>query len=123
MTMETFKITTAGNSTLITDEANSFIVKVEKDKILTEHDSGAILEATLYKEEGTFIPVCSYIFTIMDAQFDFIVDDVDIDAFNEAITFFFNTILGTDYFVRSVPICSSLYVAQARFKPFMKVLS
>jgi len=121
--MQTFKITTAGNSTFITDETNSFIVKVEKDKILTEHDKGAILEAILYKEEGTLIPVCNYTFTVLDAQFDVIVDDLDIEALNEAITFFFNTILGTDYFVRSVPVCSSLYVAQARFKPFMKMLS
>lgn len=120
--METFKITTAGNSTLITDEARSFIVKVEKDRILTEHDKGAILEATLYKEQGTFIPMSNYVFTILDSQYDVIVEDVDIDAFNEAITFFFNTILGTDYFVKSIPICSSLYVGQARFKPFMKVL-
>ena len=121
--METFKITTAGNSTLIIDEGSSYIVKVEKDRILTEHDSDAILEATLYKEEGTFIPVGSYIFTMLDSQHNIISDDVDIDAFNEAITFFFNTILGTDYFVKSIPTYSSLYVAQARFKPFMKVLS
>ena len=124
--MESFNITTAGKSTLIIDEASNIIVKVEKDRILTEHDNGPILEATLYKEEGTFIPVCSYIFTMLDSQFDVIVDDVDdvdIDTFNEAIAFFFNTILGTDYFVKSVPVCSSHYVAQARFKPFMKVLS
>src|SRR4051794_23567245 len=121
--MESFKITTTGNSTFIIDEACSFIVKVEKDKTLTEQDKGAILEATLYKEDGTFIPVCSYIFTMLNSQFDVIVDEVDEEAFNAALTFFFHTILGTDYFVRSVPTCSSLYVEQARFRPLMKALS
>lgn len=66
--MDEFKITLKEKVTIIANEAKNFIVKVEKDRKITDKDTGAILETSLYKEQTTFVPDCCFLFEVIDSS-------------------------------------------------------
>ena len=67
-----------------------------------------MLEATLYVEQGGFLPVCSYLFELLDEELQPTDKEVDIIRFKAAIDFFFNTVMGTDLYVKSMQRASTL---------------
>jgi len=92
-----------------------FKMTIDKSEALTVHDNEAYLEATLYKEDGTFIPGVSLIFKALDEN-DQPLPMVNLSEFRSAVDFFFNTLLDTELYVTSVPKSSAL------FKQYIEVL-
>ena len=107
--MDKFKLTLDEKIAIIAYEAKNFIVKVEKDRKLTDKDTGAILETTLYKEQTTFVPECCFVFEVIDSANNPIFGLVDTKLLYASVNFFFHSILNTTYFVKSIPKFSALY--------------
>ncbi|WP_454804067.1 hypothetical protein [Mucilaginibacter phyllosphaerae] len=67
----------------------------------------ANLEVTVYKEDGTFIPQCSYLFEAVDGAGQPLTD-VAIDDFKKAVDAYCTQVLAVEYFIKSIPRASSL---------------
>jgi hypothetical protein len=105
--MEQFRVSAIGDVIYVHQPEKAFKMSVQKERKL-EHDlNTAILEATLYKEEGVFIPNCNYVFEAV-AEDNRPLDKANIDDFKSAVDFFFTSILNTDLYIKSIPKCSSL---------------
>jgi hypothetical protein len=109
--MEDFRVSTDGKVTLITCAAKGFTMQVEKDRKFMAGENLAFLEATLYREAGTFIPGCSYGFQVIFNDKVPAGGGIDVDLCRSVVSFFFHSILGTPYFITSIPPASSLYAA------------
>ena len=107
--METFNVRNEQDTTIIDWENSAFIIKVNKNRKLSAADKRAVIEATLYKEENTFVKECDFVFEACDKDKKPLQDRVDIDIFNAAITFFFCSVLSTTYFIVNVPAFSSMF--------------
>lgn len=105
--MEDFRVRIDGKVTIIESEENNFKMSAQKDRQVDADRNTALMDAALYKEQGSFINDCNYLFEALDGENE-PVTEVDIDVFKNAIDFFFTSILGTDYYVKSIPKASSL---------------
>jgi hypothetical protein len=107
--METFTLRNELGVTFIDWEDSTCKIKVEKERKLTSVDTGAILEATFYKEDTTFVPECSYTFEALPKATISSKEHIDTELFQAAVSFFFHSVLGTTYFIVSTPLQSSMY--------------
>ena len=107
--MGDFRVTIQGHVTVISNDGSNFFVRVDQGRQLTETDAGVFIEATLYQKLSSFVPVCNYVFEAIDLNYQRIAGMIDIDAIEEAVHFFFYSILGTSYFLKRIPRCSILY--------------
>ena len=82
-------------------------MRVRKNVRLTQDFNTAVLEASLYKEAGSFVQSCSYLFEALDNA-DQPLSEVSIDEFNNAVDFFFTSLLDTDLYIKRIPKTSSL---------------
>jgi hypothetical protein len=112
--MEGYIITTREDITIIEMQNKGFKMRVLKDG--GNHFKGvtALLEATLYIEKNSFVPVCSYFFELLDADNNPSSQCTDVDFFKAAVGFYFNTLLDTELYVISVPKASILCPAERR---------
>jgi len=100
--MDNFIVKTENGVAYISNETVGFIIKAEKNRVLTSHDTGAIMIATLYRETSCFEQVCDYVFEAADTN-------ISTGLFQQAVAYFFTTCLNTSHYVKKVPLCSSLY--------------
>jgi len=107
--MENFRLLFNNNLAIIEQIKQEFWVSVIKNRKLNQEDKGAIIEATHYKEYCVFINEGSYYFEVVDQDYKSVEGEVDLTLFHNSIDFFFKSILDTEYFVKSIPECSSLY--------------
>lgn len=105
--MDDYRVKLAAEGTTIEGFNGSFKMRVRKNVKLTDDTNVAVMEATLYKENGSFIPTGSYLFEALDSQ-DMPVSEVDTDEFGRAIDFFFTSLLDTENYIKSIPRASSL---------------
>ena len=84
-----------------------FKLRVTKDKIAIKGQNTALLEATIYEENGSFIPKCNYLFEAVDNN-DQPLTYVDVAEFKKAVDGYCTQVLATGYYVKSIPKASSL---------------
>ncbi|TWR26815.1 hypothetical protein FPZ42_07190 [Mucilaginibacter achroorhodeus] len=114
--MSDYKVQLSAEGTMIENFSRPFKMRVRKNVKLTEDCSTAVLEAAVYKEDGTFVQTCSYLFEALDSQ-DKPVSEVSLDEFNNAVDFFFTSLLDTEYYIKRTPRASSLcHPAMKAFK-------
>jgi len=102
--MDNFIIKTDNGAAYITNETLGFTIKGEKNRGLTDQDNGAIMIATLYREASGFEQVCDYVFEATNPA-----AAIDAELFHQAVAYFFIIYLNTSYYVKKVPLFSSLY--------------
>ncbi|BAU53550.1 hypothetical protein [Mucilaginibacter gotjawali] len=102
--MDNFIVKTDNGAVYITNETAGFIIRVEKNRLLSPGDKGAIIIATLYREASGFEQVCDYIFEAVNPAVA-----VDASLLQQAVKYFFTCYLNTTYYVKTIPVCSSLY--------------
>jgi hypothetical protein len=102
--MDNFIVKTDMDAVYITNETAGFIIKAEKNRPLTYQDKGAIIIATLYHETAGFEQVCDYFFEAVNPAVA-----VDASLLQQAVKYFFTCYLNTTYYVKKIPVCSSLY--------------
>lgn len=102
--MVNFTVKTDSGAAYITNETAGIMIKAEKNRILTDQDTGAIIIATLYREASGFEQVCDYVFEAVNPA-----AAIDADLFQQAVKHFFNSYLNTSYYVKKIPLFSSLY--------------
>jgi hypothetical protein len=101
------RVTVADTQTIVEQVNSPFKMSVTKNKIADNEPATALLEATVYKEEGAFVRHCTYLFEALDAR-NQPLSHVDIDEFKQAVDLYFAEVLATDYYVKSIPRASSL---------------
>jgi hypothetical protein len=101
------RVTVADTQTIVESIKRPFKMSVVKDKAAPAARNTALLEATLYKEDGSFIRQCSYLFEALDAN-NQPLNYVDVDDFKTAVDLYFTEVLATEYYVKSIPRASSL---------------
>lgn len=102
------------NTVAITDEQEilkgdkqPFKLRVTKDKVAVQGQNTAVLEATIYQENGSFIPQCSYLFEAMDSNHQPLTY-VNADEFKKAVDEYCTKVLAAEYYIKSIPKASSL---------------
>ncbi|QXV63655.1 hypothetical protein INP83_11065 [Mucilaginibacter sp. 21P] len=105
--MSDYKVQLSAEGTTIENFSRPFKMRVRKNVKLTQDCSTALLEASVYKEDGSFVQTCSYLFEALDSQ-DKPVADVSLEEFNRAVDFFFTSLLDTEFYVKRIPRTSSL---------------
>jgi len=113
--MDKFKVATEQGITIITHVEGNLTLRVLDAATTNLPGDTAVIEATLYIEQGGFIPKCSYFFELTDPITHLMNNEADIDNFKAAVDFFFNSVLGTDLYVKSIPKASSLCPAERKY--------
>jgi hypothetical protein len=116
--MEKFKAATEQGITIITQTESNLKLRVLDAATTTLPGDTPVIEATLYIEQGAFIPKCSYFFELIDPVINLINNEADLNNFKAAVDFYFNTVLGTDLYVKSIPKASSLCPAERKHYQF-----
>ena len=117
MEMEDCSVTVAGKQIIIERMKQPFKMRVAKNELAKTNQNTALLEATLYKEDGVFVKNGSYLFEALDSD-NQPVTEVDIDAFKSAVDFFLTSVVGTEHYVKSIPKASSLCHQEMRLFGF-----
>ncbi|MDR3693626.1 hypothetical protein [Mucilaginibacter sp.] len=102
--MDNFIVKTDMDAAYIINETAEFIIKAEKNRLLTNQDSGPIIIATLYRESSGFEQVCDYVFEAVTPA-----AAVDAELLHRAVKYFFTCYLNTNYYIKKIPMFSSLY--------------
>ncbi|MBD1364426.1 hypothetical protein IDJ77_11460 [Mucilaginibacter sp. ZT4R22] len=105
--MSGYTVQMEGGSTIIESVEYMFKMIVQRNRQVSLERNTALIEATLYKEEGAFVRDCNYLFEAIDSD-NIPVCNVKLDVFKSAVDFFFTSILGTDLYVQYIPKASSL---------------
>lgn len=105
--MSDYRVNVSKEPTIIERPKCSFKMSVQRDVKLQEDRNTALLEATLYKESGSFVKSGYFLFEALDKQ-NRPIKEVNIDDFKDAVDFFFTSLLDTEYYVKSIPRTSSL---------------
>ena len=100
-------VTAAGTQTIVETIERPFKMSVYKDKPAGNNQNTALLEATLYREDGAFVKQCTYLFEALDAANQPLYH-ADVDAFKHAVDVYFTQVLATEFYVKSIPRASSL---------------
>src|SRR4051812_3694365 len=111
--MSDYKVSVSKEPTIIERPEGAFKMSVQRDVKLREDRNTALLEATLYKESGSFVKDGYFVFEALDKQ-NQPVKEVNIDDFKDAVDFFFTSLLGTEHYVKSIPRASSLCRAELK---------
>jgi hypothetical protein len=106
--MEEYTITVENGLTIVERLHNPFKMSVKKNRKPLQEANSALLEATLYIEDGVFVKDSSYLFEAIDNQNLPISADVNIDHFKAAVDYFFTNVLKTEYYLQTIPRCSTL---------------
>ena len=93
---------------LIEHPRQAFIVKVYPVSQPAQKPGAALLEGTLYKEEGSFIQAGTYLFEAVTKYFEPVAADVSLNDFKAAAAFYFTAVLQTELFVIGIPETSGL---------------
>ena len=112
--MEKFKVATEQGITIITHVEANLKLRVLDAATTTLPGDTPVIEATLYIEQGGFIPKCSYFFELTDPISNLMNSEVDLENFKAAVDFFFTGVLGTELYVKSIPKASSLCPAERK---------
>jgi hypothetical protein len=115
--MQGYKVNIQDNEVVIEVMESNFKIKVFKAEHAALRDERAILEATQYVEKTSFVPWCSYMFEVIN--FDSL-ESLDMDIFKAAIAFYFNSVLGTELYIVSVPRASLLCPIERKIYEFDK---
>ncbi|TSJ36458.1 hypothetical protein FO440_21740 [Mucilaginibacter corticis] len=110
--MEAYNVTIIGRQTIIKRRTDDFRMQVFQAEDYVLHEGTVSLEATLYIEDRTYIPLRSYVFELIDDHERPLISYHDIDLFKAAVAFYFHAILDTDLFVVSVPLTSHFCPAE-----------
>lgn len=106
--MEAYKVSAAGNFTLIERSGQAFIVKVYPVNQPAQKQGTALLEGTLYKEEGSFMQVGAYVFEAVSKYFEPITTAISLEDFKSAAAFYFMSVLQTELYLVGIPAASAL---------------
>ena len=106
--MEQYSLTIANDLTIIQQLHGKFKMSVHKNRVVNAGAATAIIEGTLYREEGVFVQSCIYIFEALGDDNRPLTDGVNIDDFKRAVDFFFTQVLQTDLYLKGIPRTSSL---------------
>lgn len=106
--MENYKVIIRDGITIIEAAKHELAMQVLNAESVKLSGDTAVLEATLYIEQGGFIPKCSYLFELLDDELKPTDKEVDLNHFKAAVDFYFNTVMGTDLYIKSIPRASTL---------------
>ncbi|MFD0751694.1 hypothetical protein ACFQZS_16200 [Mucilaginibacter calamicampi] len=112
--MDKFTVAAAQGITIITAIETGIQLRVLDAATTTLPGDTPVIEATLYIEQGGFVPKCSYFFELINPVNHLTNGEVDADQLKAGVDFFFHSVLGTDLFVKSIPKASSLCPAERR---------
>jgi hypothetical protein len=113
--MDRYRVFERGGITVIEGVEQGFKMRVFNAETAKHTVGTAILEATLYIEQRSFIPKCSYIFELVNDAFEPTNKDIELSHFKAAVDFFFYSVIGTDLFVKSVPQTSAMRPQELRY--------
>jgi hypothetical protein len=102
-----YRVTETSEQTIAAPAKRPFNMRATKDKLPDSQQHTALLEATLYKEDGAFVKQCTYLFEALDAA-NLPLTYVDINEFKNAVDLYCTGVLHTEYYVKSIPRASSL---------------
>jgi len=105
--MSSYRVNVNKEPTIIERPDSAFKMSVQRDVTLEADRNTALLDATLYKEIGSFVPSAYFLFEALDKQ-NKPLKEVDIDEFKHAVDFFFTSLLDTEHYVKGIPKASSL---------------
>lgn len=111
--MSDYRVNVINELAIIERPMGSFKMSVQRDIIPPDDRNTALLEATLYKETGSFVKSGYFIFEALDRH-NQPIKEVNIDEFKDAVDFFFTSLLDTDHYVKSIPRASSLCAADLK---------
>lgn len=97
----------ANGQAVLEGTTQPFKLRVTKDITAVEGQNTALLEVTVYRENGSFIPHCSYLFEAVDSSGQPLTY-VDLNEFKKAVDEYCADVLATEYYVKSIPKASSL---------------
>ena len=106
--MEQYKVSATSNFVLIEQPGQAFIIKVYPGQQASPKEGTALLEGTLYKEEGTFVQAGTYLFEALTKYFEPITGDISLEDFKSAAAFYFTSVLQTELYLIGIPRQSSL---------------
>ncbi len=112
--MDKFTVSEAQGVTVISAVEHNLKLRVLAAESTTLPGNTAVIEATLYVEQGGFVPKRSYFFELIADKDVLPTEHVSVDIFKAMVDFFFNHVLGTDLFVKSIPRASVLCPAERR---------
>jgi hypothetical protein len=115
--MSGYTVQMESGSTIIERGEDMFKMIVQRNRQVSLERNTALIEATLYKEEGAFVRDCNYLFEAIDSN-NVPVCYVELEVFKSAVDFFFTSILGTDLYVQYIPKASSLCAEQMKVFQF-----
>jgi hypothetical protein len=116
--MEQYTLTIADGLTIIQQLHGSFKMSVHKNRVVDSSAATAIIEGTLYREEGVFVQSCTYIFEALGDDNKPLTDGVNVDDFKRAVDFFFTRVLQTDLYLKGIPRTSGLCNNEMRMFAF-----
>lgn len=116
--MEQYTLTIANDLTIIQQLHGTFKMSVHKNRVVDTDAATAIIEGTLYREEGVFVQSCIYIFEALGDDNRPLADGVSLDDFKRAVDFFFTQVLQTDLYLKGIPRTSSLCSREMRMFAF-----
>ncbi len=117
--MEAYKVKVEIGFTVIETLNPPFKMSVRKDMKAPAEANTALIEATLYKEEGVFVKDCNYLFEALNNHNHPTSQVSNVDDFKAAVDFFFKSVLNTEYYLKTIPRVSSL--CQKELKAFAYV--
>ncbi|MDN3550186.1 hypothetical protein [Mucilaginibacter aquaedulcis] len=108
--MNHFNIKTENGQNFITLETADFKMLISKDRELSENDYGYLYEGTAYVEVTKDREHEYFVFEVVSLTE---TDDIERSKklTNEAMKFFFHSVIGVEYFTVSVPEFSEFYDA------------
>ncbi|MES2266493.1 MAG: hypothetical protein V4520_07020 [Bacteroidota bacterium] len=84
-----------------------FQLRVTKDKAAVQGQNTALMEATIYTENGSFIPQYSYLFEAVDTN-GHPLAYINENEFKTAVDDYCTKVLATEYYIKSIPRASTL---------------
>ena len=105
--MSDYRVNVTKEPTIIERPESSFKMSVQRDVKLQDDRNTALLEATLYKERGSYVASGYFLFEALD-KYNQPLLEVDINEFKDAVDFFFTSLLDTELYVKGIPRASSL---------------
>ncbi|MGN6394137.1 MAG: hypothetical protein ACTHMI_01145 [Mucilaginibacter sp.] len=78
----------------------------------------ALLEGTLYREEGSFVQAGTYVFEAVTQYFEPAGTKISLEDFKRAAAFYFTSVLQTELYLIGIPAASALCPREMQFFEF-----
>lgn len=98
--------------TLIEERRSGFRVQAGEQTVDNVLANSAYMLTTLYAVRGGFVQDKTFVFQIVNMN-NSVLDETDLDELKKVIDFFFVSILGTELYIKEVPLDSALFALES----------